>query len=183
MEWLTSIEGILTVVFGGVGLGTITANIVTSVKNVTSGKRILNLQGALDASTKLLGDATQVNKQLAKESENKEEQIQRMELEKLQDNETMKLILTALSYIVSAAGGIDDVTKISLLTEMDKSKNKITEKFEEYKKMAEAKAEEVKAMLEEEKDKLLETSAEKAISFLDGAKDKVQEVVNKHARK
>lgn len=183
MDWFTSIEGILTLVFGSIGLGTISANIITSIKNVASGKKILNLNTALIASQESLEKSVKVNESLVEQVEEKDKQIAAMELAKIEDVEINKLLLTAMSYVVSASGGIDDVTKIQLITDMNNAKEKVSNSFKELIVTSEEKAKEVKEELLEKKNEILEKTADTALGFLDGAKNKAEEIINKHAKR
>ena len=49
-----------------------------------------------------------------KSFEEKETVDQREKLAQLEQQEALKLILDGLTYVISAAGGIDDVTKVAL---------------------------------------------------------------------
>lgn len=183
MDWITSLAGIITVTLGSFSLASLMTNAVSSIKNISSSKKIMNLSGTLQKSEKLLEQSVETNKALVEKNNEKEEIIARMELERLETSETDKLILTALSYIVSAAGGIDDVTKIQLITEMDKAKKKIEEKYLELKEASEKRAKEIIDELEKKKSDLLTKTAGVALEFLDDAKEKAEEVINKHANR
>lgn len=176
LNWLQSINGVFTLTFGGMSLAAIIGSVMTISKNVKQQGVLGAVKTELVTVKEQLKETQKMNQVMLELNEEKQEEMDRMELQRLEENETQKLILQALTFIISAAGGIDDVTKVKFITEMNKAKENIVTKANEIKTMVK---EEVAIKTEE----FLEKTVEKAEEFLGEAKTKLESVVNKYTKK
>ena len=114
INWLQSIEGMVVTAISFLGSTTIGLNIFTSLKNI-------GLKKDLAETNKLSKKLSEQNKQLSEDNQTKEVELKKMDLQRLEEQETTRLILKGLTYVISAAGGIDDVTKVAFITDVNKA--------------------------------------------------------------
>lgn len=183
MEWLQSIEGLMTLSFGGITLGTVVTLIVSLVKSGGTKQAVTELKTQVLESKEALIETTEANKNLLGTVEDKEVEIERLEIEKLQNTETQNLTLKILSYIVSASGGIDNVTKVDVLNEIKNAQNKIQTSQVEFKERLRMKKEDLLKTASEKKEELLEKANEGILNTLDTIGNKASEIIQKHSKK
>lgn len=168
INWLQSIEGMVVTAISFLGSTTIGLNIFTSLKNI-------GLKKDLAETNKLSKKLSEQNKQLSEDNQTKEVELKKMDLQRLEEQETTRLILKGLTYVISAAGGIDDVTKVAFITDVNKAQEALKEKAEEIKEMTIEK-------VEEKTKEILNGATDKGIELIEDGAEKITKIIDKYSK-
>lgn len=182
MEWVQSIQGILTLSIGGISLGSIIGLIVSLFKNGAKTTQILGLKGDLINASSSLKESNETNKALLEVAQEKEIENERLQLQKIEDSEIQQLTLKILSYLISASS-IDAITKVDVLKEINNSKDKIEKAKEEFFENLNLKKEEFLKTAKEKKEELLDKAQEKITKTLSTISEKANETIEKYSKK
>lgn len=168
-DWMQSIEGVMTMTFGGMSLSAIIINVWATIKNVAKAKNAAEIMVAL-------GDAKSLIDTLTKDNKVKDDQlvvanaeaIVRQQRQEAVESFTMKM----LSVIIAQSNGIDPIAKIALLNEAKELKtNVIDEGKKLLEKIKNDALEAAKVIAEETKNEAVSVGEEtlgQAMSILDG---------------
>lgn len=176
IEWLQTTTGVVVSTLGTVGVGTLIVNVVAFYKNLRMNGSVGKVNDALIASAKANEGLAEQNKEILAAAEKKVEEINKKDLQLFEIGETIKLMLEGMSYIISAAGGIDDVTKVKFISSMKEAQDNISNKFKEIALMAKEEA-------KEKAEVYLEKAIEKSQEVLNTTTVKAQNILDKYSKR
>lgn len=169
LEWFQDGPGIAITSLGVFGTGTFIVNAIALFKNIKN-------RAKFNFLVKELEDSVQLNKKILKSFEEKETVDQREKLAQLEQQEALKLILDGLTYVISAAGGIDDVTKVAFINDVTKSKELLVTMANDLKESS-------KEKVIEKTEELLNKTVETAEASLDKAQKQAQNILDKYSKR
>lgn len=176
LDWLQTTTGMVVSTLGTLGIGALVTNTVAFFKNIKSNSKLKTVEMQLGESAKANKELAEQNKEIIEMSQENELEKQKNEILIFEMQETIKLLLEGMTYIISAAGGIDDVTKVAFIKSASESKEAIVAKIKEVKEMS-------KEKVVEKTEELLERTTEKAEELLQTARTQAQNVLDKYSKR
>lgn len=160
IEWIQSLEGLMTLSFAGVSVASIILGVIAVLKTFKSGFNLKTIIQAFDTAKveiKKLEEEKKIleEEKLIIEAENS--------LERKQNAEMNAFTMKAMSLIIANASGISGTDKIALIEESKKIQENV---FEEGKKQLESlkgnakKAKEILEDVKKSKDEIVNTAEE-----------------------